>query len=152
MKALPLSPQEQLLFVVHLGPAASKAELLGQRTQSGLVSGWSVVEYDGGTGLGLMALLFMQEISWSGISASTSFASRAMLSTWLPVRSMQSLNGTNCCNMGKRLMVRFKSCIELCCSSGVWPPVWPLYSIRHHSLIYTEPSGHYSFFKIMFCV
>lgn len=44
--------------------------------------------YGGGAGLGLIPRLFMYEMNWSGISASTSLASRAMLSTWLPVRSM----------------------------------------------------------------
>lgn len=39
-------------------------------------------------GRGSIPRLFMKDSSWSGISARTSFASRAMLRTWLPDLSM----------------------------------------------------------------
>lgn len=39
-------------------------------------------------GRGSIPLLFMKDSSWSGISARTSLASRAMLRTWFPDRSM----------------------------------------------------------------
>lgn len=39
-------------------------------------------------GRGSIPRLFMKDSSWSGISARTSFARRAMLSTWLPDLSM----------------------------------------------------------------
>lgn len=58
------------------------------RGHTGLVGDWFSHRYSGGMGLGLMPLLFMYEINWSGISANTSLANRAMLRTWFPVRSM----------------------------------------------------------------
>lgn len=39
-------------------------------------------------GRGSIPRLFMKDSSWSGISARTSLASRAMLRTWLPDLSM----------------------------------------------------------------
>lgn len=42
----------------------------------------------GGAGQGLISLLFIKDNSWSGISARTSLASRAILRIWFPERSM----------------------------------------------------------------
>lgn len=45
-------------------------------------------EVTGRGGRGSIPRLFMNDSSWSGISARTSLASRAMLRTWFPDRSM----------------------------------------------------------------
>ena len=45
-------------------------------------------EVAGRGGRGSIPRLFMKDSSWSGISARTSLASRAMLRTWFPERSM----------------------------------------------------------------
>lgn len=45
-------------------------------------------EQAGRGGRGSIPRLFMKDSSWSGISARTSLAKRAMLRTWFPDRSM----------------------------------------------------------------